>query len=163
MISRYEVLSKALEMAQHNMNAYGTSWGEKPKEGYEAEWQQAKEEAEVLRGMMDEISCYCRQTEERAHLYVGTVNGYSVKPTWDKKGRFVDEVEIETMHPAASQYSGGQRHTFKMEKAVAEEWILGKDSKLDVERHRRYDEGKSHFLRIWVNNIGYIFRMEWVD
>ena len=35
MISRYEALRRALEMAQHNVTAYGTNWGAAPKAGYE--------------------------------------------------------------------------------------------------------------------------------
>lgn len=161
MTSRYEVLKKAMEMATHNMNAYGTNWGEKPKEGYEAEWQQAKEEKEVLGAMLDELFRYDAATDERAHLYIGTVNSYSASPTWDGKGHFVEEVEIETKHPATSSQSGGQRFTFHMDKSTGDEWILGKECRLDVERHQRYDEGKDTNLRIWVNSIGYIFRMEW--
>ena len=161
MTSRYEVLKKAMEMAQHNMNAYGTHWGEEPKEGYEAEWQQAKEEKEILEAMLNELFKYCPEAGQRAHLYIGTINGYQTCPTWDKKGHYVSEVEIETKHPATSTQSGGQRFTFHMDKDTADEWILGKESRLDVERHQRYDEGKDTNLRIWVNDIGYIFRMEW--
>lgn len=163
MVSRYEVLKNALELAEYNMSVYSVNHGKTPKEGYEAEYQRSKEEAQVLQGMMDEISCYYDGTGSQERLYLGTVNSYTVKPTWDKKGRFVEEVEIETKHPSIGRYSGGQKHIFKIEKAAADEWILGEGSKLDTERHRRYDEGKDHFMRIWVNDIGYIFHMEWDD
>lgn len=161
MISRYEALRRALEMAQHNVTAYGTNWGAAPKAGYEAEWQQAKEEAEIFQAMMNEISCYCRPADEVAHLYVGTVDEYEVRRTWDGKGRYVENVEIETKQRADSREYGGQKHIFHMDKDTADTWILS--GRMDEERHRRYDEGKDHFMRIWVNGIGYIFRLEWED
>lgn len=166
-MTRYEVLEKAYQMAQHNMAAYGTNWGASPKEGMGKEWLQAKEEAGILKAMMDEECCFFwdPETEKRevARMFIGTVDSYSVKKTYDGKANYVDEVEISTKTVAQHIKGGGQRFKFGIQKEVADEWLLGTEYKLDVERHKRYDEGKSHYLHIWVNSINNIFHMEWEE
>lgn len=167
-MTRYTVLDNALKAAQHNMVAYGKNWGEEPKEGFEKEWQQAKEEADILKAMRNEIFCRYRgeDTDEfnkKARLFVGTIDGWEVHQTYDGKGHYADKVRISTK-TVAEHYSGrGQSFCFSIEKTAQDEWLLGPEAKWEVERHRRYDEGKSHYVRIWVNHINCIFHIEWEE
>lgn len=164
-MTRYEVLDRAYNMAQHNMQAYGTNWGQEPKEGFDKEWMEAKEAADILKAMLDEVRCMYWDPETgeatNGHLYRGTLSGWECCPRADGKGHYVDRVEIETAHRADHRNYGGQRFTFQCTREVQEQWI--DNGRYDEERHRRYDEDKPTVLHIWVNDIGYIFHLAWAD
>lgn len=55
-MTKIEILEKAKEMACHNLFCYSKNYAMTvPKEGYEKDWQETKDEAKILESMIGEI------------------------------------------------------------------------------------------------------------
>ena len=152
-MNRYDILKKAQDMAAHNLLCYSKTYGmDTPKDGQEAEWQSAKEELEIIDGMIAELPH--RVNGEEMRVYKGVVSSHSVMPTFDG-GSYVDTVELSI--DCGDDYNV----LLRIDRETGEEWFI--NGRYDTERHARYAEGKSAKIRVYVDSINYIRKVEFTD
>ncbi len=157
-INRHTILSEALEMARHNIQCYSKDYLDKePKEDHIQQWKDAKRTAMILKQMLDEFGSYVdiAGEYEKYHVFIGSIGSTSTTKNIENQP-IIDTVEIDISH---NSYDYEDRRIFHCG-SECQSFLL---DDYDIERHRRYDEGKGHTVKLYVDKINYIRKIEWVD
>ena len=162
-LKRRECLSYFLKKAEDDLNqcAQDYTW-KTPKPGMLKEWADAAFRYERLRQMIDEVYHRHNDFENIIKIYVGSITGWRTGITKTKDPHpYIDHVHFGVEY-TGNRYSGGDDTIIlEIDHNLGIEWFI--NSYYDAERHRRYDEGKDTTLRIYVDNINVIRRLEWVE
>lgn len=162
MISRFEILEKAMRAEEYRLVNYGDNLGLEPKDGYEKEWLEAKEAISVLTDMEQEIAAmyWDPVTGQRinARLYRGGVERY-ISPT---RGRKVFYIHVKPRAKLRNDASipSADWFTFDCTQKVQDEWF--RSGKYETEAEERRKAGKKLEMNVWVQ-YGTVIVLEWPD
>jgi len=154
-MTREQILRNQLDMASHNLSCYSANLlMDTPKPGYEEQHKEAAAEVEMLKIWLKEFH---RSNTDSTREFIGTISEmksgktYDGKPLIDHLGFLVD---------IGKSWLDGDRRIFNVGPEV-QEWLVS--GQYDIDRHERYDEGKSDTVRITVDTIEYIRAIEWAE
>lgn len=161
-LTRIDVLRSALNMANHNLNCYSETYAmDAPKAGYKDEWAKAKEESDILSQMINEYLHYSHDDEYgnpvRYRKYICTIGTICAGKNLNNE-TYIEHLEIEIDTP-------GREHCHKEQRIVfvdkpSSDYLL---AEYDERRHRCYDAGVSSSIILYVDNINYVRKVEWVS
>ena len=157
-INRRSLIQQAHEMALHNLHCYSKDHlNKEPKADCLQEWKDAKRSAMIWQQMLDELGSYAPISDslEKYHIFVGSIGSTSTTKNIENQP-IIDTVEVDISH---NSYDYEDRRIFHCG-WECQSFLL---DDYDIERHSRYDEGKGHTVRLYVDNINYIRKIEWVD
>lgn len=141
-----EIISKCYNMACHNLLCYSASClMEEPKEGYEAQFEQAKVECELLKEILDEYAGSFTDTIR----FVGYISGYSVGVNLEGQ----QYIKLLTIHDRDDNH-----------RLLEIDYELGRRilESYDEERHQRYDINKDTEMVFTVKNASqHVVDWEW--
>lgn len=162
-LKRLYCLLHFFEVAKTELKEYSESWDWKvPKPGFLKEWADAAFRYERVQQMIGEIHHRHNDFEDTVKIYIGTINGWSVGMTrTDEPHQYVKRVEFGVSYTGNSYSSLDDSVVLHVAHDVGISWLI--DGYYDVERHKRYDEGKSTILRAYVDSINYIKKFEWIE
>jgi len=162
-LKRRDCLEYFLEKAKDDLNecAQDSTW-KTPKPGLFKEWADAAFRYERLRQMIDETYHRHSDFEKVIKIYVGTIGGYAIGTTRTEKPHpYIKHIDFHVEYTSNMWSSGEDRVILNIEHELGIEWFV--NGYHDIERHKRYDEGKDTTLRAYVDNINVIRRLEWVE
>lgn len=162
-LKRIYCLLHFLETAKAELKEYSESWDWKaPKPGFLKEWADAAFRYERVQQMIGEIHHRHNDFEDTVKIYIGTINGWSTGMTHtDDPHQYVERVEFGVSYTGNSYSSLDDSVVLHVAHDIGISWLI--NGYYDVERHKRYDEGKSTVLRAYVDSINYIKKFEWVE
>jgi hypothetical protein len=161
-MNRHKCISYFLEKAKEELSEYSQDFTWKtPKPGLFKQWADAAFRYERLRQMRDEMYHRHSDFDDNVKIYVGTVGGYGYGVTkTENPHTYISNVNFDVEY-TSSAYSGSDDTVIlNITHELGIEWFV--NDYYDVERHKRYDEGKDTTLRAYVDNINVIRRLEWV-
>ena len=165
-MNREAILRELKETQEHNLSCYSRNYlNEKPKDGYEKEWQEAKEKLQIVIRMLDELPhrVYDREndTTDTLRVFYGSVDGYATSMTHTQDShRYITKIDFG-VDDGDNGHSGDIRYLFEIDHQLGIDWFIS--GRYDIERHTRYDEGKGDMVKITVDNINVIRKIEWVE
>jgi len=162
-LKRHDCLAYCLENTKSELTKYSQDCGwETPRPGFFKEWSAAAFRYERLRQMLDEIYRYHSGFDKIMKVYVGTIGGYGSRLTKTENPHpFITHVNFDVDF-TSNTYSGlNDSIILDIDHDLGIEWFI--NGYHDVERHRRYDEGKDTTLRAYVDSINVIRRLEWIE
>ena len=165
-MNRKTILREVKEMQEHNLSCYSRNYlCDAPKEGYEAEWQAAKEKLQLVTRMLDELPhrIYDRDsnTTDTFRVFFGEICGYGTGTTHTEDPHpYITRVDF-SVDDGDNGYSDDIRHLFEIDHQLGIDWFIS--GMYDKVRHERYGESKGDAVRIIVDNINVIRKIEWVE
>ena len=153
-VTREKILRDALEMAQHNLRCYSTTYScATPKEGHEKDYEEAATEIKILEAWLKEFPS---TNSNIAREFIGHVGVIHHGPTIEKKS-MAEYIEFE-IDTGADYFYGDRRIFFVSPETEVQNWFPGHcTGKYDTEKDRR----NSRLLKITVDRINYIRSIEW--
>lgn len=154
-MTRETILRNRLEMATHNLQCYSKNWAmTEPKDGYEAEHKEAAEEVEMLQAWLKEF--HHSRTDSTVE-YIGHISAISHGQTFDGNA-LATRIEFEVETGAGFMY--GDCRILNVG-AEVQDWFVGEDGgccgRYDIEKDHR----DSRLIKITVDSICYIRKIEW--
>lgn len=153
---RQTILRNRLDMASHNLHCYSANLlMTEPKEGFEAEHEEAAAEVEMLKTWLKEFH---RTNSESVIEFIGHINVISYGRTYDGKPK-ADTIEFEV--DTGASYLYGDRRILRVGQE-AQDWFVGGEHGCG-----RYDTEKDHrdsrLIKITVDIINCIRSIEWAE
>ena len=164
-INKQSVLEEMKEMAWHNVLCYSENYAmTEPKDGMREDWEKALAKAKIIDRMLDELPIHIQYDEVmkmRRYLrkYVGHIGAWSSSITKTEDPHpYVSLVEFDL--EKSGSYDSDSR-LLRINHQLGIDYILS--GQYDIDRHKRYDEGKTATLQITVDSLGIIQEMRWAD
>jgi len=162
-LKRYDCLSYFLEKAEEELTecSEGYTW-KAPKSGLFKEWAAAAFRYERLRQMLDESYRHRDGFDGITKVYVGKIGGYGLGVTkTENPHQYITHVNFNVEY-TSNTYSGlDDTVILNIDHELGNAWFV--NGYHDIERHKRYDEGKDTTLRAYVDRINVIRQLEWVE
>jgi hypothetical protein len=164
-INKRSVLEEMKEMAWHNVLCYSGNYAmTEPKDGMREDWEKAVAKAKIIDCMLDELPIHIQydevmKTRRYFRKYVGHIGAWSVSTTKTENPHpYVSKLEFDLEGFGVSDADNRILH---INHQLGIDFLLS--GQYDIDRHERYDEGKTAKLQIMVDNLGYIQEMRWAD
>jgi hypothetical protein len=165
-MNRETILREVKEMQEHNLSCYSKNYlCEKPKDGYEEKWQEAKERLQLITRMLDELPHLVydqeKDTSNTVRVFCGSVDGYAIGTTHTEDPHpYITKIDF-SVDDGDNRYSDDIRYLFEIDHQLGIDWFIS--GWYDKERHLRYGESKGHTVKITVDIINFIRKIEWVE
>ena len=132
-----DLLQKYYDMACHNLLCYSANFlMEEPKRGFEAEWEQSKNECDLMQEILNQLPHW--NTKEFS--FIGTISSLTANFSNVNEEQFMESLIVSD--------KDDNNRMFDIEYEAGKELLRT----YDEERHRRYDIGKDTEIVFTVSN-----------
>lgn len=149
LLTKRDLLQKHYDMAYHNLMCYSKNLAmDTAKEGFEEEWQNALNERDLLKEMINELPLLYTNNQE--FIVCGTVSSWSSVPSKANNENYMESLIISDRE--------GNGRLFTIDYEVGKELM----EVYDTERHNRYEKGLDADIVFTVSNFSQrVERWEW--